>query len=390
MEPTSALFIALVAILAVAAAGLTAWSWNWAKLRWLRRSASLLVTQLMVVLTVLVGVNAWQGFFTTWDDVLQGGVAGNPDAGPVVALPPSADQPQAQQSQLLPAVAAGEKANQRHPASGVMVATAIHGRRTGYSLPARIYFPAAYFDKAHPKQVFPVVEFFTGFYGGLDIFQRTLGASAVMDQLIGKHKMPPAVVVIPEQNPHLPADSECVDAVNGDRADTYLSEDVPEVVRSELRVGRGRESWALMGYSTGGYCAANLAIRHPAEFSAVVSLSGYFHALSDATTGDLYKGDDKARLANTPTHTVGLPRRYALAFYLTSTTGDAEGMQGLKDLGPRIHRPDSLTKVVNGPGGHNFRSWHKALPGAFEWIGKTLRIPAVASATGSAGSPPRN
>lgn len=44
-----------------------------------------------------------------------------------------------------------------------------------------------------------------------------------------------------------------------------------------------------MGYSTGGFCAVNLAIRHPDQFSAAVSLSGYFHAVTDNSTGDIYK-----------------------------------------------------------------------------------------------------
>jgi hypothetical protein len=78
---------------------------------------------------------------------------------------------------------------------------------------------------------------------------------------------------------------------------------------------------------------------------------------------------------------VGLPRPFPLAFYLTSTTGDAEGMQGLRELGPRIHPPDRLTMAVGGPGGHNFRSWRKALPGAFTWLGKTITVPGEPSAS---------
>jgi enterochelin esterase-like enzyme len=336
----------------------------------------------MVVLTALLVVNAWQGFFVTWDDVAFGGVD-NPDVAPVVALPPgngpappAGTHPGAGPTlnQLAPAVAAAQAAHQRHPADGVMVATALRGARTGYALPARIYFPAAYFDAATPNRTFPVVEFLTGYYGGLDVFQRNMSGNKVMDDLIAKKKLQPTILVIPEQNPHLPADSECVDAVRGDKADTYLSQDVPDVLRAELRVGHQRSSWALMGYSTGGFCAANLALRHPETYSAVIGLAGYFHAITDSSTGDLYKGRKDVKLANTPTHTIGLPRKYPISFYLTSSSGDGEGMRGLKEFTPLIKAPDRLTNLVVGKGGHNMRSWRQALPGAFEWISKTLSV----------------
>jgi enterochelin esterase-like enzyme len=126
-----------------------------------------------------------------------------------------------------------------------------------------------------------------------------------------------------------------------------------------------------MGYSTGGYCAANLAIRHADRFSAAVSLSGYFHAITDHTTGDLYKSDEAARQANTPTHTIGLPRRYPLNFYLATGGGDPDGLRGLKELAAHIRKPDRLTEVVVGKGGHNFGVWRRALPEAFVWIGMT-------------------
>jgi S-formylglutathione hydrolase FrmB len=369
--------------LTVGALVMTVWSWNWARLRFARRVLALGATQVMVVLCVVAAVNASQDFFVTWDDVLASGAAADPGALPVTALAPRADISALRQtvvsteSQLQPAVDAAEVSHRKHPSRGVMVATQIRGARTGYTLPARLYLPAAYFDQSDPDRVFPVVQFLTGYYGGLDIFQRTFGGDRMLDKLIAEKKMPPAVVVIPEQNPSLPRDSECVNAVGGDQAETYLAEDVPDVIRNDLRVSRHRARWTLMGYSTGGFCAANLAIHHPDRYSTVVSLSGYFHAVTDASTGDLYQGDEAARLANTPSHTVTLPRRYPLHFYLATATGDGEGVRGLKELSPKIAAPDALTKAVNGNSGHNFTTWRRQLPLAFAWLGGQLAKPVT-------------
>lgn len=43
--------------------------------------------------------------------------------------------------------------------------------------------------------------------------------------------------------------------------------------------------WGATEDSTGGYCAAKLAILDSDVFTAAVTLSGYFHTLRDSTTG---------------------------------------------------------------------------------------------------------
>lgn len=40
--------------------------------------------------------------------------------------------------------------------------------------------------------------------------------------------------------------------------------------------------------STGGYCAAKLAMTNPYQFPDAVSMAGYYVALRDGTTGSLY------------------------------------------------------------------------------------------------------
>jgi enterochelin esterase-like enzyme len=396
MQPDSGAFIALLVVLTIGALALCVWTWGWPRLRFARRMATLGVSQLLIVLCVVASFNASQNFFVTWDELLQGAGAGAvDDAPPVVALPPqngsAGKNSGAAASQLQGAVDAAEKRYHTRPkdqaAAGIMVSTAIRGSRTAYALPARVYFPAAYFESAHASEKFPVIMFYTGYVGGLDVFQYTLGANLILDKAIEEKKIPPSLVVIPQQNPHLPADSECVNAVRGDQAETYLALDVPDVVRSDLRVSTDRSKWALMGYSTGGFCAANMAIHHPEEFASVVSLSGYFHAVTDSSTGDLYKGDAPAKKANTPTQTVGLPRQLPLSFYLAASGGDREGMAGIKEFSPKIKAPDQLTKAMAGKTGHNFATWKHAMPDAFAWLGKAFTETHAAQASGPATQP---
>jgi enterochelin esterase-like enzyme len=132
-----------------------------------------------------------------------------------------------------------------------------------------------------------------------------------------------------------------------------------------------------------------MAIHHPDRFSSVVSLSGYFHAVTDSSTGDLYKGNQAAKRSNSPAQTVGLPgRALSLRFYLAASGGDREGLAGIKEFAPKIKPPDHLTKVLGGNTGHNFSTWRRALPDVFAWLGKTFSQGPASQASGPLTQPP--
>jgi enterochelin esterase-like enzyme len=363
MQPTSTWFIALLAALTLGAVVVTVLTWDKPALKRTRRVVALVLTQAMVVLVGLAVVNTSQGFFTDWSD-FGGGALEHTTTGKAVR---GGEQKGAQ---LLEAVSTAEKAAK--PGHGVMVSATITGKRTGYRLPVRIYLPAAYFDREQADRVFPVVMFFNGFLGGVDTFQNRLGADAVLDKLIASGKMQPTVAVIAEKNPKRTKDTECIDAVRGDKADTYVSLDVPEVVKRELRVSKSRTGWALMGYSTGGFCATNLAIRHPEVFSAALNLSGNYIPYIDGTTGDLFRGDKAVKRANTPVETISDRRACPLSFYLFVSRGDPVGSRELRQFSPRVKAPDAATVVMLGAGGHNFNVWRQSLPDAFTWLGRVL------------------
>jgi S-formylglutathione hydrolase FrmB len=64
------------------------------------------------------------------------------------------------------------------------------------------------------------------------------------------------------------------DEVRGGRFWTFLSEELPTVVRSFFRVSTRREDTFVAGLSMGGYGALKWALRQPERFAAAASLSG--------------------------------------------------------------------------------------------------------------------
>lgn len=64
------------------------------------------------------------------------------------------------------------------------------------------------------------------------------------------------------------------DEAHGARYWTFLSEELPAVVRSFFRVSGRREDTFVAGLSMGGYGALKWALHHPDRFAAAASLSG--------------------------------------------------------------------------------------------------------------------
>src|SRR5438445_13669382 len=112
----------------------------------------------------------------------------------------------------------------------------------------------------------------------------------MLDNEMQRGSTVPFIAVIPTSNIRNPRDTECVNVSGGAQVDTYLASDVRSTIDSDFRADSNGKQWGVMGFSTGGYCAANLAMRHPTEFRVAVSLSGYDRTSIDRQTGDLFHG----------------------------------------------------------------------------------------------------
>lgn len=87
----------------------------------------------------------------------------------------------------------------------------------------------------------------------------------------------PVVVVAPDGSSTIRPDTEWADS--GD-AEVRLEHFVTATLIDAVEAGRHREAAhrAVIGFSMGGYGAANVGLRHPELFSQIAALAGYFHA----------------------------------------------------------------------------------------------------------------
>ena len=259
----------------------------------LGRIGSLLTGQLAMLCAIALAANNYFAFYSSWGDLLGDGddarvrVQSSAD-GRAGELPPPV-RAQLRGTVPLSAVPGGRDT------AGEVQAVRITGSVSGLRTDAYVYLPPQYFRPAHAQERFPAAIVLTGFPGDAKNLVTRLNYPAAALQLMREGRMRPTVLVLMRPSPAMPADTECEDVPGGAQSETYFTRDVPRVVAASYRVTAAPAGWAVMGNSTGGYCALKMAMRHPEVFPTAVALSGYYRAAEDATTGDLFRGSERRR-----------------------------------------------------------------------------------------------
>ncbi|MBV2156734.1 alpha/beta hydrolase family protein [Kitasatospora sp. SUK 42] len=412
MGLTSHKLLALMALLVVFTVLGTLWVWPRLAVRsWpamFLRLGTIALTQLTLLATLGFAVNDYFVFYSSWSDLLgrerslgvvqgaggspgvpgppgvqgvqggqggqsgQGGQAGQGGAGGTGA----AGGPPAGVQVLGPAEITGAGSVGREPARiGRLDRVRLPGATTGLSTDGYVYLPPQYFRPGNEGLRFPAVLVMTGFPGDAANLVTKLRYPATELDLLHKGEVKPTVLVLMRPSPSMPRDSECEDVPGGPQAQSYFTVDVPADLRATYRVLGGEGSLGVMGDSTGGYCAVKLGMAHPRTFPAAVSLSGYFKAAEDVTTGDLFGGDrqrrDEAdlnwRLAHLP-----MPE---LAVLLADSKEDGTTYADSTAFAAAARPPMVVAQATVDTGGHNFTTWDRLIPPSLGWLSAHLPGP---------------
>ena len=312
-----------------------------------QRLALVALCQGVAVLLCFVAVNDHYVFFASWQDLL-----GKP------VTPP-------------PVVEAG---GSRTTADGgrLLEIHSFTGPASGITAPVLVVLPPQYDQPAYAHRRFPVVELLPGWHAYPTSWINQLHLIDDLKALESQQAVQPFIAVLPTLNVALPRDTECTDVPGGPQAETWLATDVRRLVLDRFRALPGPASWGAMGYSTGGYCAAKLALRHPQAFGSAVVISGYFEAVRDSTTGDLWGGSPARRqandllwrvrhLPNPPVHVLVFASKEDRDSYRSSA-------RFLRDARP----PLRTASVLVPKGGHNLKVVRLALPQLLRWLSSHL------------------
>lgn len=362
---------------------------RWAQIG--QRGAIVLTAQFLALAFGFVSLNDYGQFFTTWGELL--GTASTPK---VVAVRHFGAQPsngatgrQTGNAQFRGLRVASAALSQRATRYGVrptawssrsqwrtrgaVMSMPVNGPTTGLSEPAFVYLPPSYFTGARHL---PVVEVLSGYPGSSLVLVDRMNYPAQLIDAIDAGAAQPMVLVMLRPSVTVPRDTECTNVPHGPQAFSYFSSDVPTVVDRVFNLSP--TAYAVAGQSTGGLCAAKLAVMDPTRFRAAVSLSGYYRAITDFTTGNLYGNSTRYRELNDVmwrlTHLP--PPRISLLVGTSKTETGADGYATAQRLLQVVRPPMSADEIVLNHGGHNFWTWRQEVPIALRWLSK--HFPPVA------------
>jgi enterochelin esterase-like enzyme len=114
-----------------------------------------------------------------------------------------------------------------------------------------------------------------------DLAHWTMGihVTALLDQAISNGSLPPEIVVFANLAGGPFPNSECADSFDGrEHADTFVSSTLVRYLDAHYRTIANAGARTIAGFSQGGFCAANLLMRHPDVFHQAVIFAGYFEA----------------------------------------------------------------------------------------------------------------
>jgi len=231
---------------------------------------------------------------------------------------------------------------------------------------------------------YQVVELFPGTPGVPQTWIGTLDGISTMENLERAGKIPPTIAVIPAINVEPGQDTECMNFAGGAQVETWITRDMKSFMQTFM--GIDNRLWSSFGYSTGGWCAAEVAVLHQEQYSQGVSLAGYFNPI-------LSRGLSK-REKNY------LASKYDLVKYLKRHTVNTKIMviASVKDRFANssaqkfMQGANALISIKYIPipiGGHNIKVWKPFVATGFLWIAGANEIstPVVNPLPSASGSP---
>ncbi|MQY06920.1 alpha/beta hydrolase [Actinomadura macrotermitis] len=379
MELTSSGLLGLLVVVTLGCLAATIWIWpklsRGGPIALALRAALILGGQLAIVLTLLTAVNSYYLFFGSWRDLLS--AAGGKAQSKVTKLPPVTPHAAAT-SQVVrrPATGLGPGRKGKHADArdGRIEHLEITGVRTGITAEAYVYLPAQYFQPQFANRRLPVAIFIAG-YPAADrltwIDKGHLPEEAAAATAAGQAQ--PMIYVMMRPTVQDGWDTECADVPGGPKVETFFAQDVPEAIAANYRTPYSRKGWGLAGYSTGGYCAAKLAMLHSDRFAAAANMAGHFHALLDRTTRDLYGGSAELRRASNLIWRLRNLPQPPVSLLVASADKGEKTFPSAQRFMAAARPPLVVDKVLLPTGGHNFKTFRKYIPPTIRWLSAHLQ-----------------
>ncbi|PWI42387.1 alpha/beta hydrolase-fold protein [Streptomyces sp. ICBB 8177] len=319
-------------------------------LRWLARLLMIVLCQLTAIGVVAVWINSSYGLYASWSDLLGTNTNNN-----TIAMP----GPPVTRAKF-------NKATQ----DGVLD-TYFHGAHSKLSGQVVVWTPPQYNQAKYRDYRFPVVMMLHGVPGSPMSWLEQGGIPSDFQQLMARRATHPFILVMPVVNPG-GVDTDCSNLPDRQVA-TWLADDVPDLIQHNFRTIAGSKGWGVMGFSTGGFCAAKLPLQYPRVFGAGAALD------PDPLTGDpSVIRDTEERRANAPTDLVRSSLEDVGIFVATSEQDRfSPAIDMERFAAAAANTPVRVKTLLLSTGGHNYGTWRREYEPAFAFLSKELAAPQL-------------
>jgi putative tributyrin esterase len=240
------------------------------------------------------------------------------------------------------------------------------------TLPALVTLPTGY---STSSRRFPVIYVLHGLPADTREFTR----NGFIGQTVASGP-DPAIVVVAQGARSENSDREYLNEGPTENWPRAIAHDLPGCIDGRYRTIANRAGRVLLGFSAGGYGAANIGLRNLATYGAVESWSGYFEATDPSGLHILKLGSPAANAAADAPRGAALRQqlhRYPafIGFYIGQQ--DDRFLADNKAFDAALRRARVPHTFAVYPGSHTVELWSSH---AHQWIGYALRTLAGLSA----------
>jgi S-formylglutathione hydrolase FrmB len=345
---------------------------------WTRRILAV-VSLLAVLVTGLVKANAFYGYRPTLAALIGVPAANEINLADLPAAPLLAAAPHQP-------LAALWHAPPGMPRTGRISQVALPGTRSHFAArPAWVYLPPAYL--ASPRARLPVLVLIAGQPGGPEDWLLAGRLATVMDAFAATHDGLAPVVVVPDATGSSLGNTLCMDSRLGE-AETYLAEDVPAWTRANLQIDPS--NLAVGGFSFGGTCALQLALRRPDVYPTFLDISGQARpTLGDdtQTVQEAFGGDEGAFDRVDPLHELETSHYPDTAGVFAAGRDDPDYRPQAEQLATAARAAGIPATLHELPGGHSWAIASTALTDTLPWLGARTDLLEPNAAAPNAAAP---
>ncbi|RSO44122.1 hypothetical protein DMH15_09855 [Streptomyces sp. WAC 06725] len=253
-----------------------------------------------------------------------------------------------------------------------------HGPKSGFTGKVWVWAPPEYYEKKNADKGFPVLMALPGAEGYPVNYW--IGGDLKLEENIAQWskegKSLPFIVVMPVLNPNAKQYYDASDIPGQPKMGTWLNEDVPDFVRQNFRTLKGRDGWAIMGSSSGGFAALKNVLQHPQTFKAAIPSGPDI-----VPDSPLWRGHAKEERENNPEVLAQrLINKGGPEVYLAFQDGTKEStiVPKVKKFIARYGRGPVKTRLQMVAGGmHGADTYVKGMgEGTMQWVSAHMQGPA--------------